>query len=551
MASNYVNIPPNTGGGGGAVDSVNGQTGIVTITADQLIPGSFDFFIKKDSGGIVTGSDTVYENSSGGIVTQINNLEVSDNTTYNGFSVNASLDIQENSPASSVNMINLYINGGNAFTLGTGGTALRGIASTIDYSGTANVGSLEGISTNFVIGNDVDPITSKGLAYAFGFGVVRDNVTLDGPLQGYTFQPNVEAGAFITNNMYVNAFTDGSQILSDCNSYTSANLSPTIDNITNNSNLTSININPTVTTFSGNSTYNGVALSGDLGTFDTGNYNGIFINQTASSVDNATGIYVNMSNITATNKKAADFTGDVSINGSLSFTGALSIGQLNAFATQAVIDGGGAPTSINSLVSAPTIAANAVTANADTLGINTAMLLTAGDNSTTTTGFIGLAALALPAVVTMGTGSTIDKISGAAFAISLDPGATGGTIDEVSLCRAVAIPNGVTAITDLMGFKMDLPFGDPGTTSWGVYITPSINNYMAGNLLLGGTAGSDDTVTNSSVALEIKSTTGAFVASRMTTTERNALTAVNGMILYNTTTDKLQVYAAGSWVDLH
>ena len=38
---------------------------------------------------------------------------------------------------------------------------------------------------------------------------------------------------------------------------------------------------------------------------------------------------------------------------------------------------------------------------------------------------------------------------------------------------------------------------------------------------------------------------------RMTTTERNALTAVNGMQIYNSTTDKLQVYAAGSWVDLH
>ena len=37
----------------------------------------------------------------------------------------------------------------------------------------------------------------------------------------------------------------------------------------------------------------------------------------------------------------------------------------------------------------------------------------------------------------------------------------------------------------------------------------------------------------------------------MTTIERDALTAVNGMQIYNTDTDKFQGYAAGSWIDLH
>ena len=36
-----------------------------------------------------------------------------------------------------------------------------------------------------------------------------------------------------------------------------------------------------------------------------------------------------------------------------------------------------------------------------------------------------------------------------------------------------------------------------------------------------------------------------------TTTERNALSAVNGMQIYNSTTSKMQAYAGGSWVDLH
>ena len=36
-----------------------------------------------------------------------------------------------------------------------------------------------------------------------------------------------------------------------------------------------------------------------------------------------------------------------------------------------------------------------------------------------------------------------------------------------------------------------------------------------------------------------------------TTTERNALSPSNGWVLYNSTDNKLQVYAGGSWVDLH
>ena len=35
-----------------------------------------------------------------------------------------------------------------------------------------------------------------------------------------------------------------------------------------------------------------------------------------------------------------------------------------------------------------------------------------------------------------------------------------------------------------------------------------------------------------------------------TTTERNALTAVNGMVVYNSTTGTVQAYAGGVWVSL-
>lgn len=53
-----------------------------------------------------------------------------------------------------------------------------------------------------------------------------------------------------------------------------------------------------------------------------------------------------------------------------------------------------------------------------------------------------------------------------------------------------------------------------------------------------------------SAALEISSTTGALLLPRMTTTERNALTVANGMMIYNTTTGKIQGYQSGAWADM-
>ncbi len=59
-----------------------------------------------------------------------------------------------------------------------------------------------------------------------------------------------------------------------------------------------------------------------------------------------------------------------------------------------------------------------------------------------------------------------------------------------------------------------------------------------------GTAGSPAT----SALLDLTSTTGALLVSRMTTVQRDALTAVNGMIIYNSTTNAFNFYENGFWV---
>jgi hypothetical protein len=42
----------------------------------------------------------------------------------------------------------------------------------------------------------------------------------------------------------------------------------------------------------------------------------------------------------------------------------------------------------------------------------------------------------------------------------------------------------------------------------------------------------------------------SFTVPSLTTTERDALTAANGMLIYNSTLNKFQGYENGAWVDM-
>ena len=65
-----------------------------------------------------------------------------------------------------------------------------------------------------------------------------------------------------------------------------------------------------------------------------------------------------------------------------------------------------------------------------------------------------------------------------------------------------------------------------------------------------GRIGIGTTTPATSALLDLTSTTGALLLTRMTTAQRDALTAINGMILYNSTLNKFQGYENGSWASL-
>jgi hypothetical protein len=68
----------------------------------------------------------------------------------------------------------------------------------------------------------------------------------------------------------------------------------------------------------------------------------------------------------------------------------------------------------------------------------------------------------------------------------------------------------------------------------------------------GGVVGIGTALPSTAARLEVSSSTSGFLPPRMTTTQRDLISSPpNGLMLYNSTTDKLQVRAAGAWVDLH
>ncbi len=83
----------------------------------------------------------------------------------------------------------------------------------------------------------------------------------------------------------------------------------------------------------------------------------------------------------------------------------------------------------------------------------------------------------------------------------------------------------------------------------GIYF--AVNSSDAVAIAGDGDVGIGTTSPDASAALEIDATDGGLLLPRMSTTQRNTITATNGLIIYNTTTNKFQGYAGGAWTDLH
>jgi hypothetical protein len=159
------------------------------------------------------------------------------------------------------------------------------------------------------------------------------------------------------------------------------------------------------------------------------------------------------------------------------------------------------------------------------------------------------------AVITASTFGSSATVRGVGFAAQLGTQAASFTLDNLIHFRAVQgtigagstvtnqfgvlVDSSLTGATNNFGVYSDIA---SGSGRWNFYANGTANNYFAGTVAVGTTS------PNSAALLDVASTTRGFLPPRMTTAQRDAISAPPaGLMVYNTTTNKLNVRTASSW----
>ena len=149
---------------------------------------------------------------------------------------------------------------------------------------------------------------------------------------------------------------------------------------------------------------------------------------------------------------------------------------------------------------------------------------------------------------------------------SLNIGGFSSEIVEVEITHITR--NDVTTSVEFINWFVNYPqylrgsrFFDKGLSSERLFSTiefadnsATVNTSLSpsGNSFFLKKIGIGTSTVSASAQLEVQSTTSGVLLPRMTTTQRDAIPSpIDGLVIYNTSTSKLQVRASSAWVDLH
>lgn len=597
-----------SGGGSGAVDSVNGLTGVVTLTTDDIPEGASNYYTAPGGPNIFA----YYDNTNH--VVQLPNWNVDVVTTPNryglryaatidpagvsGYSVTnqifTNISPTVNAPNDAEVLLQLAIEldpANSGFGFGTSGLASRALDHFVNAQTSAAFGDVNFANSSIVLGDDV--ITggeARNVTHIDLYTQLKQGFTATGVLRGINYNTNLDAGSDAQQGLY--AFTSSPNIAGNFSTnlihYTAGGtFAPTNDP---GGSVFGFQFSPQITA----TQQNPVAFvdsSNFLATSDiTGDYRSIAINpqfQAGATVRSFTGINVAptivdtitndargmgifMQNtvandgITGLDISLADTSGSsvtgigINLGNAVSTTdptgpvGVSSDARLSFNVSRPVINGGTVQI-INRLQGMFTIADGSPVTGTDLLANNLAGDFLIQDDLPLGPVGIGANSVGFIASMAVAATKTVDSMTvflpAAAFP---DPGfTTGGNITEFQHIRVFPpLPQGGTAnITNLYAYKIDSAFGDyasSATNAWGLYFDTVAENYIGGSLNIGAAS---KKVANADVALEVGSLKAILLA-RLTTTQKNALTPVAGMVVYDTTLNQMSYYNGTTWVNV-
>lgn len=159
-------------------------------------------------------------------------------------------------------------------------------------------------------------------------------------------------------------------------------------------------------------------------------------------------------------------------------------------------------------------------------------------------GFVGQIGVAL--------GKTADTVNYMFAGAQVAPfGGDGGTVTNLAFYTAYGLIDGGgnMSVTNMYGFRViDQLTSFSPTNAWGFHCDdPNADNYFKKSVVVGGTTGLPD----ASACLDITSTTHGVKFPSMTTVQRDAIAApADGLVIFNSTTSKLQCFASATWNDM-
>lgn len=611
----------NATAGGGAVVSVNGKTGTVSLDTNDIPEGATNKYATYANINSAIGAPPnsfIFSDATSQIVgygdwqidptthfSNVDNFYSPDDLGVNTniHTWNSNVEPLQNSPDDSMSLHFFGINldaASTGFSFGTSGQAAILLSGGYNYGGNgASFGLLRDINFFNGFGNGTDPGTLKGISASSHAYNISANITLDGSFTGYDFNIGINPAAITTSNFQILWMSDFSNMPVDVYGYQGLVCQPTIATIKNNHNFSAIGVGPNITTMEGNSGWNGVGLFPNITTSATGGVTALNFNPTVTTmVSNSSvgGVYVG-GTITAMGAVNCSYQG-MNVNPHIT----TSHGSIQCYQAGPSVAGGDANVDCyQANMGQVTTTGNVSVMNLSGLTANGRQSQMGADNVRMNIGgeLVPLSAQTIQSqhvIFTSYNQAGVGAITGTTVLCNiLSPDVNFGNIGDSIAVGPTGIANSFVAFAGQMHghgqmdsicallptaiFADDFVLGEWrnvnaylinggytgvctnatafyhevagaglfATNHWGLrVVTTGVENYVESMAF----STVSQKVTNASVAIELGGVTRAFVNLNVTTTEKNALTALPGMQVFDTTLNQLSYYNGTVWVNV-